>query len=286
MEILRATMLPGALLAAHLISPVLVSPLLLVDAAPVVPDFLSGTIPWSTLVEAQAAAEPAKEEEKLPKWSGSVTAGASISTGNSEITTASFDAAVERKGENDRITGKTYYNYSEQEDATTGDSDVTQRRAGASLKYDYFFTKKFYGLATASIEYDRIADLDTRRTVGLGAGYQFRDDEKVKYGLEAGLNYVEEGHDLIDDEEFVAARVASDLKWKVREGVDIEQFTEVFQSLEDSDDFFGKADSRAKFSLTEKMYASLQWLINYDNTPSTGKHHTDNLIVMGLGWSF
>jgi putative salt-induced outer membrane protein YdiY len=237
----------------------------------------------------QEVSPPAAAEEApppKPKWTGSVTLGLSFSSGNSEITTGTFDAGAERKGEDDRFTVKAYYNYAEQEDAATGVSEITQRRGGGSLKYDYFVDPKTYVLGTTSAEYDRIADLELRTAFGIGVGFQRRDDEKFKHALEGGISYINEDHKVGEDDSFSALRLASNLGWQVREGVKLEQLTELFPSIEDADDFFGKGDTRLRFSLTEKMYAQIQWLINYDNSPSAGKHHTDNLIVLGLGWSF
>ena len=275
-------MLTSSLLATHLLSPTLV-----VDIAPPAAEVVALVAPQDAAAEAAALAAPAAPAApEEPKWTGSVTLGATWSTGNTESTSASFDAGAERKSEDDRTTAKAYYNYSEQEDPATGLDSVTQRRAGASLKYDYFLSEKMYLLATTSAEYDRIADLDLRAQAGAGVGYQWRDDEIVKYGTEGGVSYVGEYHEFDSDESYPALRLASNLGWNVREGVAFEQVTEVYPSLEDQDDFYGKADTRLKFNLTASMYAQIQWTVNYDNTPSTGKHHTDNLVVLGLGWSF
>src|SRR5438128_145657 len=77
-----------------------------------------------------------------------------------------------------------------------GTYHIPQRRAGASLKYDYFLTKKLYAFAVAGIETDLLADVDKRDYAGVGAGYQWREDSRLKWSSEAGITYfqVDYGH--------------------------------------------------------------------------------------------
>ena len=60
----------------------------------------------------------------------------------------------------------------------------------------------------------------------------------------------------------------------------------MFPSLEDSNDVYGRWDSKLSTSLTEAMFASLQYVMDYDNTPNTGAERIDNRVVFSLGWSF
>jgi len=57
-------------------------------------------------------------------------------------------------------------------------------------------------------------------------------------------------------------------------------------SLEDSEDVNTRSDTRLKTTLTDKMFAQLQWIWDYDATPATGKERNDNQITLGVGWSF
>src|SRR5262249_20236019 len=149
-----------------------------------------------------------------------------------------------------------------------GKSEVTQRRVGGRLQYDYFLSKKMYVFANAGAEYDFKAGIDLRTFIGGGAGYQFYDTETFKLTGEAGLNYFSEDYSVGDSKSYVAARVAENLGWQINKDVKFEHSVEAFPSLEDMNDFFGKMDNRVKVSLTEKMFAQLQWVMNYDNTPA------------------
>lgn len=238
-------------------------------------------VPTAPTVAASAVQDAAPAE---PKWTGSVSLGMTATDGNSENTSASLDFNAERKTEKDRWTVKGFWNYAEQQNAA-GESEVTQRRLGASVKYDYFLSKRTYLFANAGAEYDFKAGIDLRTFVGGGAGYQFYDTETFKLSGEAGVNMFNEDFRVGGSDEYIAARVAETLAWQIRKDVKFDHSIEAYPSLEDKDDFFGKMDNKLRLNLSEKMFAQAQWVMNYDNTPAASER-VDNLYMLTLGWSF
>lgn len=229
-------------------------------------------------------AEPAADDvkpEDYDKWHGAISLGATLANGNTDRTTFNASAKAENRREKDRRTGELLWNYAEEEDT------VTERRIYALGKYDYFVNKKLYYLGQLSGEYNKSADLDLRIIVSAGAGYQFYDEERWKFAGEAGLSYIDENYDGgADDDEYVAARLAYNADWKPDDKWTLGQKTEVFPSLEDSDDVTARVDTNAKVMLSEKMFAQIQWLLTWDNTPPSGSTGTDSLLLLMLGWSF
>ena len=228
------------------------------------------------------------EDPPPPKlgWSGNVTVGATYTDGNSNTKLLAFSADAERRGEHDRVTMKAFRNYATQKDST-GTSQTTQDNGGLNGEYDYFATKKLYYLGGAGAEFDREASLDLRWWAGPGAGYQFREDEKLKVNGEVGVTYFSEDYTTAGaDQDYIAARVAYHVAWQATKDTSLEHGTEAFPSLEDKDDFYAKVDTRLKTNLTEKMFASLEWVWDYDNTPAAGKERSDHRVILGLGWSF
>lgn len=219
--------------------------------------------------------------EEYGKWHGSVSIGATTSSGNTDRTTASVGAKAENRREKDRRTFELLWNYAEE--ANT----ITQRRTYGSGKYDYFVSKKLYYLAQVSGENDKNALLDLRTILGAGAGYQFREDEVWNVLGEAGLSYVDENFDgSSDDAEYIAARLAYKVEWKASEKWSAGQGAELFPSLEDTEDISARVDTHGKVLLTDKMFAQLQWLFTWDNTPASGADRADNLWLLMIGWSF
>ncbi len=224
------------------------------------------------------AAAPAPVE---PKWTGSVALGASYSDGNTSRRTASATADAEYRREKDRTTLGFLWNYAEEQ------AGITDRKTQGRAKYDYFFSKKMYGLVQASAENDFQSSLDLRYTIGAGLGYQFEDTESWKLSGELGLAYVNENFaGTTDDTDYLAARGAYKWDWKPNAKYALGQVGEIFPSLERGEDVNARIDTKGRMNLTDKMFAQLEWLYQWDNTPAAGKKRVDNLVILGLGWSF
>jgi putative salt-induced outer membrane protein YdiY len=247
--------------------------------------------PDTSPIDDPALVQSAPDPEKLNKWTGSVSAGVIVTDGNTETTSASMTADAEKRRERDRTTFGLWWNYQDEVDQATDDKDVVQRRYGAKAQYDYFFTKKTYGLAQANAESDLESDLDLRWTAGVGIGRQLHEDEKLKFAVEGGLSWVDEDYDRQPgqpdpDKEYLAARLAEKLDWNFRKGWELGHNGEVYPSLEDSKDVHSKVDTRLKVALTSKLFAQLQWVWDWNNNPPSGNHHNDHRYLLTLGWSF
>jgi putative salt-induced outer membrane protein YdiY len=224
-------------------------------------------------------------EVVLHRWTGAVSVGAVSTNGNTDTNSVSATADGEYRREKDRTTLGAFWSYQDQKNSTGG-TDVTDRKTGGKGKYDYFFSKKVYGLAQASADNDYQADLKLRTTIGVGAGYQWREDAKIKFGTEAGLSEFSEDFYNSPDDDYLAARLAEKLDWNINKDWSIGHTAEAFPSLENADDLYTKIDTRLKVSLTKKMFAQLQWVWDWDNTPAAGKDRSDNRYALTLGWSF
>lgn len=242
------------------------------------------------IVQDQDADAPAPGAEGEPAadvgWTGSLSAGLTITRGNSETTTVAFAFEAERKTDLDRWTTKSWYNESEQEDPTTGETQTTARNYGGQLQYDRFVSERLYWLLNGKGERDELAALQFRGTGGAGLGYQFLDREQAKLNGEAGLNWVHEDLEGESPNEFLAARLAYNADYVWTETTKIGQSGELYPSLEDSDDWTAKLDTHLDVSMTKAMFLRVQHVLDYDNTPAEGATKADNRFLVTLGWSF
>lgn len=240
--------------------------------------------------EAESSLEPSaalvvQEEEEVPRneWVGSISAGGTLLRGNTDTTTVTVTGDAQYRRGKDRTTLGAWLNYGK--DDTDG-STTTQEKYGARGQYDYFFTEKTYGLITGQAEHDKLADINLRWTAGAGVGQQIIDKENYKLSLEGGLNYFVEDYKGQSTNRYIAARFAYDLFWQINEHVEFRQNGQIFPSLEDSDDVYSRLDTKLDSTLTEKLFARLQWVWDWDNTPADGNKKSDHRIVAGLGWAF
>jgi putative salt-induced outer membrane protein YdiY len=239
------------------------------------------------LMTAAASAEapqptlPVQEAEApKPAWTGSVAAGAILRSGNNETRTANATADAVWKVDKNRVTLGALWSY---QDDTTG---VTQRKTYGDAKYDHFLSEKAFAYGQASGNSDKDAQLNLRLTLGAGAGEQFIDNETWQFSAEAGLSGISEDFKNSGKNEYIAARAAYSAKYMHNSSWEFAQDAEIYPSLESGDDIYTRVDTRAKLTLTESMFAQFQWVLEYDNTPDTGKERVDNLLAVSVGWSF
>jgi len=230
------------------------------------------------------APDDAADKEELPAWKGTLTIGGKYTGGNTNTRSITSQLDAERRAEMDRWTFKAWWNYGQEK--TNGSNRITTRNEGGSIKYDYFVTKKLYYLAIAGAEADSLADLDLRYYGGAGAGYQFLEGDKTSFLGELALTYFAEKFSTGTDNSTVALRVAYKLSHKLSDTTKIEQDLTLFPSVEKIDDFYGKLDTRLRADLTKSMFAQLQNIIDYDNTPAPGAKRLDDQILLTVGWSF
>ncbi len=238
----------------------------------------------SLFVSSPAALFGDDEETIMNKWTGAISAGGTLLRGNTEALTAAVTADAQYRREEDRTTLAGWFNYGE--DETDGTTNVTQRKYGGRAQYDYFLSERTYALATFQAEHDSLANIDLRWTAGVGLGRQFVDKEHYRMSAEAGISYFVEEFDSSPDKEYVAARLAYDVYWQINDNVEFTQNGQAFPSLEESDDIYTRLDTRLDSSLTENMFARLQWVWDWNNTPAEGLERSDHRFIAGFGWNF
>lgn len=248
------------------------------EAAPAPADAVDQTRLIAPLVQDE-------EEEPMGVWTGSVNAGATWTSGNTEITTLSAAANASYREADYRHTLGAWWNYAEQENAA-GESELTQRRIGGNYKYDYFVNDRLYYNGLFGIEADELANLDLRWYAGAGVGYVFYDEETMGLDGEVGLVYFSQEFETGDDEDYIAARIAYNYWNQINENVRFEQDMWAFPSVEDIEDFYGRLDSRLMIKMSEAMFAQIQHVFDYNNSPAPGAQRDDHRVIMGLGWNF
>jgi putative salt-induced outer membrane protein YdiY len=165
------------------------------------------------------------------------------------------------------------------------DGDETARNNRGYFKYDHFLSKQWYVYANTDVQEDKFKDLNLRTTLGGGAGYQFFETEQRSLSLEGGLTYVNEDYDLADDESFAAGR------WAVRYAEMLfggaTQFFhdhEGIVSIEDPDDMIFRAQTGFRFPLVKNLNGTLQYNVDWQNTPPEGFDSTDSAYVVSVGY--
>lgn len=228
-----------------------------------------------------------KINPEKPQWKGAVTAGATMSRGNTENNTCTVHAETSRRSETDRTTFSAGYYFANQRNNTTGKNSTSADEWYFKGQYDYFLTTVFYGYGNFRYDKDRIANLNMRSTPGLGLGWQWVETEKMSWSTEAGLNWVYEKYsDPEETRRYTAGRVAWHFDRSLNELMKLTHNLEYIPSMKNTDAYLVNADVGLRAAITSRLILEVKTELAYNSQPADDKKNSDVRYILSLGWTF
>ncbi|WP_305042613.1 DUF481 domain-containing protein [Geoalkalibacter sp.] len=213
-------------------------------------------------------------------WSGNVFLGGAQQSGNTDRISLTFGADAVRRSLEDRFSLGFLYNYAEE------DGEVTTRNAYGAMKYDYFFTPRFYGLLSVELLNDKFKDLNLRAIVGPGVGYQIWDDARKALALEAGLAYFSEDRRDGEDDQWFTARLAAIFRYELTSWLRFTDTLIVYPQLESFGDYVLRNDAALITALGASWSLRLGNIWERDSAPPSGIKKDDFKTSLALQYSF
>jgi putative salt-induced outer membrane protein YdiY len=236
----------------------------------------SAPIPLANLRFINPSAEISGEGVKL---SGHINAGLSSSSGNTVAERYFVDTEAVARTRDSRYTLGARAAHTEDRGLETESNWI------GYMKYDDFFTTKWYGYANGNFENDKFKDIQLRSTLGIGSGYQFFESEKTNLSLEGGLTYVSTDYIAATDDNYPAARWA--VKYDHQLFATKIQFFhshEAYVGIEDVKKTFVRSQTGLRVPLLKSLNATAQYNVDWDNNPTAGRVRTDKMLLLTLGY--
>jgi len=225
-----------------------------------------------------AAATMSSAEER--KFAATVSAGASLTDGNSE--TLQANAGIVAEGEIEDL-GSVRMGVEGNYGETTADDErettVENVEAFANAKKTLSETTFVYG--DTSFLYDDIALINYRATLGPGAGMFLMKNDTTKLSVEAGLSYVWEDVANINDD-YAAVRAAERLDHQLNKTARIWQSVEFLPQIDDFANYLINAEVGAEAALNSRLNLRLVLQNRYDSEPGEGLEENDLSLIAGV----
>lgn len=232
----------------------------------------------------RALASVLADDEDPLGWKGNVGIGVNFTEGNSRTLTGNASADAQYTREKDRFTLKFLWTYKSDKDTSPS---VVDRKTFLSGQYDYFLNEKTYAFGRLQFQSDLAAALDLRTTVAGGLGHQFANTEEWRFRGEGGLSYVDEDYvGTANDDDYIAAALSYSAGYTPNDTWDFAQDAFWYPSLEDIHDMVARVDTRAKYLMSENIFAQLQWIWDWTRTPLPGAGPSDHTVLLTVGWAF
>jgi putative salt-induced outer membrane protein YdiY len=224
-----------------------------------------------------------------PKWTGDVSAGVTLTRGNSDTTLATLTANTDRKTDaNEWSLGAnaTYGKAKVSANGTTIDS-TTAQSADAFVQYNQLLNDRFYIYMRIEGLHDDVANIHYRVTIGPGAGYYFLKQTNIDLSGEVGPGYITE-HLGSEHRDFATVRLSEKFHYQISDRARLWETAEIDPDVGNFDNYIITSEIGIEADLTAKKNLSLQfyWDDNFDSKPSPGLQRNDAKLVAALDYKF
>jgi putative salt-induced outer membrane protein YdiY len=214
-----------------------------------------------------------------PAWESSVSAGLSLTKGNSDtlLTTAAFKTRMKTPA-NEFMFGM---------DGAYGESDSVKNNEtlhGVS-QYNHLFGERFYGFFNLEGLHDGIADLQYRFTFSPGVGYYFVKTTNTTFASEFGPGLITQRLGDVDTT-YATLRLAERFEHKLNDGARVWERAEILPQVNKLQNFLVNAEVGAEAALTKTFSLRVTLQDNFVDQPAPGRKKNDVKLISGVVYKF
>jgi hypothetical protein len=229
-----------------------------------------------------------KEEPKKKKWESTVTAGVSLTRGNSKTFLGTVNIATKRTWTSDEALAGASAGYGETTTTVGGvkSDSTTDSYIKAFGQYNHLFTPRTYlGLRLAG-EHDDVAAVGYRVTLSPLVGYYFIKETNTTFAAEIGPSYVREKFFHEDVHNYIALRIGERAEHKFDSGAKIWESVEWLPKIQDFQNYLVVAEAGVSAPISKALSVSLIVQDSYKSVPASGKLKNDFKLIAGLTYNF
>jgi putative salt-induced outer membrane protein YdiY len=220
----------------------------------------------------------AAPEIKYP-WESSISAGLTLTSGNSDSTV--FTAAIGTK----RKTPINEYTFGADTAFGKVDSEKNVETYHAFGQYNHLFSERAFGYVRTEYLRDTVADIHYRVTISSGAGYYLIKTTNTTLAAEVGPGAVIQrlgGKSLT----FATLRLGERFEHKFGPGTRVFQDAEILPQVDRLQNYIVNADIGAEAAMTKSLSLQVVLSNTYNSEPSAGRKRDDVKLVSGIVYKF
>lgn len=220
------------------------------------------------------------------QWRALFTAGASVSSGNSDSTTVNLSGEAVKATTIDKLTvsGRALY-------IDNDDSDAESRLA-AGLHYQRDLNERVFGFGQFDALRDEPANLSSRASVGGGLGYHVIKRDDVTFDVSGGLGYTRERYvepEIIDGQSRdrynnTELILSEESTHKFTETTTFRQKLTLLPNLRNNDQMRAVFDAGLSVAMTRRLSLTATVSHRYDSDPGPGLKKGDTLFITGVSF--
>ena len=214
-----------------------------------------------------------------PAWESSISAGLSLTKGNSDtlLTTAAFK--TRRKTAENEFTFGADGSYGE------NDSVKNNETLHGVGQFNHLFSERFYGFLNLEGLHDGIADLEYRFTFSPGAGYYLIKTTNTTFAGEFGPGLITQRLGGVNTT-YATLRLAERFEHKLDNGARVWERAEFLPQVNKLGNFLVNAEIGAEAALTKTLSLRVTLQDNFINQPAPDRKDNDVKLISGLAYKF
>jgi putative salt-induced outer membrane protein YdiY len=212
-------------------------------------------------------------------WESSISAGLSLTKGNSDtlLTTVAFK--TRRKTVENEFTFGADGSYGENDNVKNNE---TLHGVG---QYNHLISERFYGYLNAEGLHDGIADLQYRFTFSPGAGYYFLKEKNTTLAVEAGPGLIIQQLGGVGTT-YATLRLAERFEHKLDNGARVWEKVEFLPQVNKLHNFLVNAEVGAEAALTKTLSLRVTLQDNFINQPAPDRKSNDVKLISSVVYKF
>lgn len=250
----------------------------------VVTVLVTNVVTVTNIVAAAPAPAPAPAVADLAKkypWESSLSAGLTLTRGNSQSLMYSADIKTAKK------TPENEYMFGLGGSYGSQNSKDSVNNYKANGQWNHFFSDNCFGYVLGDASRDLIAAVDYRFNIGPGIGYYFIKNKETTLAGEAGMGYqYEHLFGVGGYKSFATARLAERFEHKFGERAKIWQKAELLPQVDNFNNYMVNVELGVEVAISKSFGLKTVLTDNYQNQPAAGRKNSDIMLVSGISYKF
>jgi putative salt-induced outer membrane protein YdiY len=218
------------------------------------------------------------------QWRYALGAAASVSSGNSDSSSLTFN------GEGVRATTADKINVYGRALRAETDGETTAEQVGLGGRYERNFGPRWYGFGQGDYLHDKPANLSSRLSAGVGAGYHLIVGETTTFDVFGGVGYTNDefvdpavvGGSLRDSYGRGELLLGEASTHRFSESTSFKQRLVLYPNLKDTGEYRAEFDAGLAVAMTKVMSLTVGLNYRYNSDPGEGLKKGDTLFLTGI----
>jgi putative salt-induced outer membrane protein YdiY len=225
---------------------------------------------------------------RAANWTGSISGGFTKTDNDEDTTTFNSILRLKRRSPKHRLRMRGVLFLEQEKNSETRRDETTEENYTADMRYDYFFTKKYFWFASENYKRDIINDLDYRLITGSGLGYQWLDSATKQLDIIGGFAYTTEQYSangIEEDNSYLSYLFGIDLDCELWDKLTVNLDATITPNVEKPSEYIARGFGGIKLMVTKKLFVNFNTIFEY-NSKTKRADSTDTKFLLGFGWDF